>query len=349
LSYDSKLRDFAIAIEQSSIVILEQIPEGTFRSDLVNDLNNSELHFFQTISRYFNKFCEHFFEEDPQFWRIFTDAFVTLFLCSRDTVWAAIDELACRLLYSVPNDEPASLFVALDRFTLSERVTLSMKAQNFPKYEKTPISLTISPETGRPCVSAPVQDGGFIAEVPGFVCDYREMPASTGLSLQWISIPNTDFVIDTDQTSFTLCRRIRRSFHFNCEPKFVKLNGETRVALIGHRLRGPAADPFAKSPAAIPAGGELVLPLDSDLPFPVPRVEWRERRGKRIVPATRKERRKREKPPTSLLSLFYDVSVPPLPLQILSSQELSEKEKNEAMQATPRISTRRSFRRREGE
>jgi hypothetical protein len=342
LNASSTLRDFAVAVAARS-EILDQIPEGAFRSDLTADLNSHELPFFQTVSRYFNKFCEPLFDEDALFWKTFTDVFTQLFGCARETIFAAIDFLACQLLYKSVAPEPAGLFVALDRFTMSERASLEFKSPNLPKCERASLHIVASAETGRPCVSASVPDGGFIAEVPGFLCHYDELPAAGGLALHWISIPNSEYVIDTDQTSFVISRRIRRSFHFNCEPRFVKLGGETRVALVGRRLQGPAADAAPKRATAIPEGGEIVLPLDADLPYPVPRVEWRDRRAKKVPP--KPERKRPGEQPASLLALFYDAAVPPLPLQVMSSEELSEKEKIEAIRASERISTRKSFRR----
>jgi hypothetical protein len=342
LSASSGLPDFAVAVAERA-ELLEQVPEGPFRRDLAADLNAQELSFFQSVSRYFNKFCEPLFDEDTQFWKTFTDIFCQLFGVARETMFAAIDFLACQLLYKSTTPEPAGLFVAIDRFTMSERVSLEFKGVNFPRYERAPSAIVTSPVTGRPCVSAAVNDGGFIAEIPGFLCHYGELPASGGLALRWISIPNTAYVIDTDQTSFVISRKIRRSFHFNCEPRFVRLNGETRVALVAHHMRGPAVDAAPKRGVAIPQGGELVLPLDADLPYPVPRVEWRERRAKKVQRKTEKKRSDEQS--ASLLALFYDAAVPPLPLQVMSSEELSEKEKIEAIRASARISTRKSFRR----
>jgi hypothetical protein len=274
--------------------------------------------------------------------------------CTRDTLWAAIDYLACQVLYRRPVPDAAPLFVALSRFSFSERAEMEMRAANLPKFDRPLVRVPIADRGGRPCVEVAVPDGGFICEIPGFVCNFSEMQASAGLSLQWLSIPRTEFVIDTDQTSFTLCSRIRRSFHFNSEPWLVKIHGEIKVVLLGHRLRSPVADPAAKRATAIAEGGELVLPLDADVPFPVPQVEWKEKRAKHrtvqiSAQAKQPDKKKGDRPTEkiSLLALFYDPSVPPLHIQLLSSEEMTEKAKAEAIRASSRILTRNRLRTRD--
>jgi hypothetical protein len=86
----------------------------------------------------------------------------------------------------------------------------------------------------------------------------------------------------------------------------------------------------------------------------VPQVEWREKRAKHrtvqiSAQAKQPDKKKGDRPAEkiSLLALFYDPSVPPLHIQLLSSQEMSEKAKAEAIRSSSRILTRNRLRKRD--
>ena len=343
LDESSGLKDVVSSNVKNRIELVQQIPDGSFRNFVIADLSRGELSLFATMSRYFNAFCETLFEEDREFWKVFISTMTQLLGVSQDVVLRAIDFLACKLLYKDPDPPDSSLFVALSTFSLSERVELEINPESYANHEKNIEPVPIVMKGDRPCVTRAVGDNEFICEVPGFVCVYTEMQASAGLSLDWISIPNTDYVIDTDKTSFTICQSIRRSFHYNCQPRLVRIKGELKVALFGHRVRTPLFEkerPSKKSPA-IPEGGELILPLDADLPYPVPKIVWRDRKPRhRPVPVKQDP----EKFGT-LLSLFYESSAPPLPVQVMSKEELHEKEKNDAIQASGHMLTRKALHR----
>jgi hypothetical protein len=338
-----------VIIQPPGFEILSQIPDGPFRKLVAQDLDRAELFFYEVMERYFTTFLGVFFEEDSMFWTVFVNTFATALGCQRDTISRAIDELACQILYKFPNPSHPRLFVALNRFSFSERAGLEIASQTFPKLDRASSRPTLTMKNGKPCCSAPLADGGLICEIPGKVYNYEELPASGGLDQRWISIPNTDFVITTEETSFTIGQDIRRSFHFNCEPKLVRIQGEVKVALIAHRMRGPLIDRIVKKGPAIPEGTELVLPLDADLPFPAPVTEWKDKRAKfRPSPPVEPRQSDRPKgnsgPAHALLALFYDPSSPPLPFKVLSAEEITEKEKVEAIKSSSRIMTRNSLR-----
>jgi hypothetical protein len=345
--------DYTAFVEINRTELVQHIPEGAFRAFVLASLNRTELRFYETVSRFFNAFCGPLFDEDPHLWRIFTDTLTQLLGCTQEVLCQAIDFLACQILYNFGVPEPPSLFVALDRFSLSERATIAAKATGKSDRQLAPVA--IIQRNGRPCVGGDVQDGGFICEIPGFVCLFSEMRAEVGLNLKWISIPHTEFVIDTSETSFVICQNIRRSFHFNCEPKIVRSHGEIRVILIAHRMCGPLMDKAVKRRLAIPNGGELILPLDADLPYPVPTVDWREKKMKvksvEVMRGINTERKKKGETEdrVSLLSLFYDPFAPPLPMQVMSAEEMSQKEKGHALWESSRILTRHELRKREQE
>ena len=332
------LRDVLASPDTNRIDIVQQIPDGSFRNFVLADLGRGEMGLFGMMARYFNAFCECIFDEDKDFWKVFVSTMSQLLGVSQDVIFRAIDFLACQLLYRRTVAPEPALFVALSTFSLSERVELEIRADAYANHDKKMAPVEIVMKDGRPCVKREVAENEFICEVPGFVCVYTEMPASNGLSLDWISIPNTDYVIDTDKTSFTMCRSIRRSFHYNCHPRIIRIHGELRVALFAHRLRGPGLEKQTKKGPAIPEGGELILPLDSDLPYPVPKINWRERKRHRTPPQT-----KEPEPPATLLSLFYDPSAPRLPVQVMSKEEFQEKERSDVIRASGRMLTRKSL------
>jgi hypothetical protein len=312
---------------------------------VAEDLNSSQLCFFDIMDKYFNRFAGPFFDEDPTFWKAFVNTISFLFGCPRETVSRAVDALACEFLYAFRNQPANGLFVALNRFGMSERAAMEMGSQNVAKLDKAAAATTIAVKNGRPCCETAVADGGFICEVPGKLYDYDEMPSLDGLSLSWISVPETDFVIDTDETGFTVCSSIRRSFHYNCEPKLVRIQQDVKVGLIAHRMRGPLIEQIAKRGPAIPEGGEIILPLDADMPFPIPPCAWKDR-GTKFRPAPLPEA-KAEEPASRhlLLDLFSDLAPPPLPVKVLSNEEINEKEKAEAIKTSTRILTRQRLKR----
>lgn len=352
---NSKIHNFKTFLTCNLTTLVQQIPDGAFRNFILADLNKGELHFHEMIARYFNAFCEQIFNEDPEFWQCFTDTMMKLLGCEKKVLFSAIDHLANQLIYDIPKPGPEPLFVALGKFEISEKAQLYIQLDAIPKYEKPITHPQLVKRDNGVFIQSDVEENGFICDISGVLYHYFEMPASKGLKLEWISIPNTEFVIDTEKTSFTYCKTIKRSFHYNCQPKLIRINNDVHIALFAHRMKGPLADHQSKKLPAIRANEEIILPLDGDLPYKVPKTEWKEKKHKvhhPVIPhpsihvTTRSMEKKKEEiqNATSLLSLFYDSAVPILPFQVMTEKEVEEKEKIDAiMKSTTRILTRNSL------
>ncbi|OHT15245.1 hypothetical protein TRFO_14281 [Tritrichomonas foetus] len=428
---ESGVSNITAFITSNKTTLIQQIPEGPFRNSVISDLNKGEINLYDTMTRYFSLFFEPIFAEDPDFWRIFTKIMVELLGCTEKAIFDSLDFLANQFLYK-PMPETPPLFVALNKFSMSERASLILEDPSIlpqlPRFDKPngtpPVKLVKKGQTMGIFTENNIDENGFICEIPGFLCYYTEMDTSEGLLKRWISIPNSDFVIDTDtdKTCFTLCPSIRRSFFYNCTPKIMVMNtGEVRVILVAHRMKGPnihesSSKSFKKGPAIL-AGSELFLPLDSDLPYIVQQSEWRQKKtrggrhsssktnsssnsshsnnptssssthnnnqhsnahnlhsnsqmqkensskdgstsggstkdgtsGRQHAHITRSmEKAKNDMRPAvpCLLSLFYDSSAPPLPLQVLTEEEVKIKDRvrEKTIKSKSRISTRRSTR-----
>ena len=374
---ESGISNIASFITTNRSSLVQQIPDGSFKNAVVNDLNKGEISLYDMMTRYFKQFVEHILAEDSEFWRCFTETMMSLFECSEKVITDSLDYLANQLIYkSIPETPP--LFVALNKFSLSERVSIIFEDPSFeiPNFElsknnqsgesKNSDQLPKLVRRGNGIFTEnPIEDGGFICEIPGFLCYYTEMPADEGLLKRWISIPDSDFVIDTDtdKTCSTLCPLINRCFHYNCTPKIVKINGEIKVILVGHYLKGPlireSTSKHQKRGPAIQANSELLLPLDSDLPYSVSKQDWKQRkiRTRKHQPVSSQhsnknsEKNKSDQSNTqtpTLLTLFYDSSAPPLPLQVLTEEEVKVKERvREKSKTKSRNQGRRSSRRRD--
>ena len=338
-------KDFTVSIDSTDFIeIVEKCPPGKFRNFILADLNKKELHYNDTIARYFNAFAAPLFEEDIDFWSIFTSTLCEILQVDRKYLYSSIDNLAMQLMYektSKPN-----LFVALDTFTVSERTSILLQQINIPKYDKplTPVKLKYI--NGGIHVESSVQDGGFICAIPGFMCHFFEAPCVNGIKPTYVSVPSSEFVIDTEGTGFAISQHIKRSFHYNCHPKLFNVKGEVKALLFAHNMKGPMIQKTKqrKGGIAIQQGDELYLPFDSDLPWPTPSDEWMDKTKVKVNErhSRRRNKEKKEKKDNSLLSVFYPVKEGiEMPVKVLSEKDMKDKEEDAIIKSSNKILTRR--------
>ena len=128
-----------------------------------------------------------------------------------------------------------------------------------------------------------LDDGAFITEIPGFLIHTDEIKADSGIPYSSILLTDDTLIIDTSGTPFQqLSTHFRRSFHFNCIAKLIRIKGDLRVALFATRLQGPLSEEKTKRGDAILANGELILPFDGYIPFPTEKIEWKDRRRRKF-------------------------------------------------------------------
>jgi hypothetical protein len=126
--------------------------------------------------------------------------------------------------------------------------------------------------------SVTLEDGAFIADLCGFLEHIDEVKCDDGIPRSCLLVTDTDLVVDMDGTPFTFAKQIRRSFHFNCIVRLMRVDGEPRVGLFATKLKGPLTDEKARRGQAIREGGELFLPFDGEIPFPVEEIQWKDRK-----------------------------------------------------------------------
>ena len=334
--------DFTITLDNTYSDLLEKIPNGMFKNFIIADINKKELHFNDTVARYFNAFAAPLFEEDIDFWSVFTSTLCEILQVDKKYLLMAIDNLSNQLMYENVVLTKPPLFVALDTFTISERAQILLQSMTLPKYEKPLSPVKVSFKNGGVRVESNVSDGGLICSIPGFMCHFFEAPSANGIKPVYISVPKSDFVIDTEGTGFSISQNIKRSFHYNCHPKLCKHKGEIKVLLFAHHMKGPLASKNkSKKGPAIEAGEELFLPFDSDLPWQTPNDEWMEK--KQHKPQERHYRRRKDEKDNSptLLSVFYPSDDISLPVKVLSEKNFKEKEEETIIKSASKILTRR--------
>lgn len=341
---ENQFRDFTVMIESNYAEIVEKIPKGKFRNFILADLNKGELHFTQTVARYFNAFASALFEEDEVFWNLMTSTLTEILKIDKKLLFSAIDNLAMQLLYEkVPQNRP-SLFVAFNTFKTSERAQNLLEKMSIPKYDKNLHPVKLSYANGRITPTIALNDGQFICEVPGFMCHFFEANSENGIRSTYVSVPDSDFVIDTDRTSFSVSQFIKRSFHYNCHPKLFKVKGVVKALLFAHHVKSPMNTDKAKRNYAISKDEELILPFDSDLPWPTPSDEWAD---KEISKSTKRSSRRRkdnvEESSNTLLSVFYAGREIELPFTVISEQDMKERKEEDMIKTSSRILTRRQL------
>ena len=316
--------------------LLGSLPDGPFKTLVLDDLDRTQLSPRETITKYFHAFAPLLFDRAHEFWRVFCDVLSSMLNLDRSTILAAIDSLAKKLLYQKP--QPPHGFEEVTGLKNSEAIEEFLGKLQIPRLETTPptIPIMLNPD-GRVVTPVPIDDGAFICDVPGFLVHTDEIPTDDGIPLNCLLITDNELVVDTEGGSFPFASALRRSFHFNTIVKLVRISGTLHVALFAVRMKGPLGEDKTKRGPAIPAGGEIILPLDGDIPYPVRKCEWKDRKQRARVPPPEKRvkpRRRQEPvvapkseyahPDLTLLSAFYDESVPPMPFILLPNEDAVE-------------------------
>jgi hypothetical protein len=138
-------------------------------------------------------------------------------------------------------------------------------------------------------------------------------------------------------SSFKFAKHIRRSFQFNCVVKLMRVKSEIKVGLFATRMKGPLCDDRSRRTLVIPEGGELVLPFDGDIPYPVQEIQWKDKKVKYVKPPEPIDAKPvKQRPPKAtklvdidspltLLSAFLVDDVPVLPVILLPDRDAVEK------------------------
>lgn len=341
---DQSVPDSNVILECDKEEILGMLPEGPLKAMVITDLEQPMIPFRATVEKYFHAFAPLLFDRHHEFWKVFCDVLSRILNCDKSVLLNAIDLLAQKLLYT-----KTTPFRGVDRVNgleNSEAIEEFLGKMQIPRIDgkPNPVRLVKTPE-GRVITPVPIDDGRFICEVPGFLIHTDEVKADNGIPLNCMLITDNELVIDTEGGTFDLASSIRRSFHFNTIVKIVRIDGDLKVGLFAVRTKGPLLDEKARRGTAIPASGEIVLPLDGDIPYPTAKCEWKDRRQRpRSAPVEKKakapaatERPKRRQeaervnirpgythPGLTLLSLFVEAAVPPLPVVLLPDDEAVE-------------------------
>jgi hypothetical protein len=300
------------------------------------------------VGRYFRVFGCLFFEHASDFWKCFVDTFTAIFKCDFQAVLSVLDYYGRLLLYD--RAEPSPVDPAFT-FRMSESITTFVESSNILRIEKelTPVPLCVGPDNVVRA-AAPIEDGQFIADLAGFLMHTDEIEADDGIPLTCLSVTDTYLVVDLDGSAFDFTPNLARSFHFNTIVKMYRLVDELRVGLFATRVKGPILEEKGKRGVAIGADQPLFLPFDGEIPYPVPKVDWKERKTKPKLPAKPKpqanpaaknaEKKKQPKPKKiecpvtlSLLSAFCHDIIPPIPIILLTEKECQERMRRETTRA----------------
>jgi hypothetical protein len=347
---DTAIVDAIVCATPDRGQLLAQIPEGALRESLARDLELRELPFRDTVEAYFLAFIGPLFDRTRDFWRAFVDGLSALLACERAALLLALDVLAAKLIYA---PAPTRLFPALARpppaaqYGHSESIAEFLAADAMPRLDRAPSAIALFPgPAGGVHTPVSIDDGAFIRDLPGFLEHTDEVRCENGIPRTCLTVTDTDIVVDLEGTAFPLARSIRRSFHFNCIVRLVRVAGEPRAALYATRTSGPLGDEKPRRGVAIAEGCELMLPFDGDIPFPIQRTEWKEKRRARqreAQPKARGEEARRRAPRverkadeeeegcelTLLSGWLYD-DIPVLPIVVLSDDEAVGKYKAKA-------------------
>ena len=344
MDHDSVVPNKISFFECNKYELLREIPEGTFRTMVIADFDKSEVNLHDEMGLYFHFFASTFFERNHDFWRCFVDTFATIFACEKQVIMDAIDAYAVGLLYK--RSKPVYSTIP-SRFGVSESLRSFIETANMPHMEKppTPVELYVGSD-GIVHTRTAIDDGQFICDLPGFCLHVDEVKADDGIPKTCIAVTDTLAVVDMEHSSFPFAHQLARSFHFNVVAKLYRVGEEPRVGLFATRLKGPLSEEKGKRGPAIAADKAILLPLDGELPFPTPKVEWKDRRAKsvRVKVATvergtrlstrKKGQQKARKPEEcpialGLLTAFCEDIVPPMPVVVLTEKELEERSRQE--------------------
>jgi hypothetical protein len=280
---NSSIPDTTVIVDCDPLHLLINIPEGLFRSYVSEDLNHSQLNFRATVERYFHAFAPVLFDRSHDFWVIFVDTLSTMLACSKTLLLLAVDTLASQLLYSPSTTRRLQLV----KFGHSESITRFLESHVMPRIEHfpKPVRIYVDSRENNVKTNVGLEDGAFITDLPGFMEHTDEVGCEGGIPKTCLAVTDADVVVDMEGTACTFARHIRRGFHFNCIVKLVRVESEARVALYATKLKGPLSDEKMRKGIVIPENGELILPFDGEIPFPVEKVEWKTKRrnSKRMI------------------------------------------------------------------
>lgn len=338
--------------------VIQSIPEGQFRNFVIADLNRSELHLHETVNRYFQEFAIPLFQKSHEFWKIFVDTLVTLLNCEKNEVLETIDDFAKSFLYSKAVKQHK--FTKPIKFSMSESILpiIESSLSNLPVIDdRFPKKLYLNPSDSV-CISEPCEDDEFICELPGFLVHTDEVRADDGISFNYIRLYSSDLIIDMDGSPFQFAPQINRSFHYNCYAKLYVRNTENdkkvdsnenvdenseknskninafdnvHVGLFATRMKGPLQDIRRGTP--VTADSVLYLPLDGEIPYALPKCEWKSSRAKAKIKSNSRNKTQQKKNETgqhidmlnpvnlSLLTAFCEDAVPPMPITIVNEKE----------------------------
>lgn len=311
---DIGLRKDVVAQNIRRGAIIDRINEGEFKIMIMNDLSLSELSLCSMIPKYFHVFGSLFFEKRTRFWKMFVATFSAIFDVSSDLIIDALDALAFKLLY---NSSYNSVFPVLKETIVSEALEPFIALAQIQELDALPQQLHIKRDpNGKVVVEEQVENGQFIAELPGFFMHCDEAKTDKGIPPSYITVTDNEFVIDVGVSSMSFAAFIKRSFHYNCIAKMVKVKGSLKVCLYG------IIQANEEKAHAIDAGQMLILPFDGGIPYPVAKREWEERRKKHPTRMSRSQSSdhikedERDGELSSILSGFTHtaIPVPPLPL-----------------------------------
>lgn len=286
--------------DKSPTDILEAIPDGLFKKMIMYDLNKSELEYRPTIEKYFHTFAPLLFDYSHEFWRVFKDTLSSILQCDQQVILNSIDSLANHLIYmptrhlSIYNtfddqqiDDNKIFYqspkTAKKLFTNSESITKYLDNINMTRLEKqpTPTPFYCDKNDGRVYSTSSLDENAFIADITGFLMHTDEVRVEEeGIPKTCFLVTDMDLIIDTKGTDFEFfAPRIRRSFHFNTVVKLVRIQGEIRLCLFAMKMKTllSSEEKMKKGPA-IQAGGEIILPLDGTIPYPVNKVQWKDKK-----------------------------------------------------------------------
>jgi hypothetical protein len=351
---DSKCKDTVAHPTFDRAVFLGRLPEGELRDKFAGALNGDEIPFRGTVCSFLNDFAPCLFEYTRDFWKTFVTALADLLCSERSEILAAIDEVIVNHWYLPLAESPGEPIPGLD---ISDAILPNIEAEPLPKIDKVlpEVQLALT-EDKRVILEKEVEHGGFICDVPGLLCHEDEIDASQGIPRSCVNIAGTQIVIDVSRSTNPFIQHIRRSFHYNCLAKIVRVAGNVRVGLYATGMKGPILED--KSPRGIAEHTELLLSMDADLPYAVDKPFWKAKKAKptgkprnarpkaahpppkgvietrtrpkkkeaaEVEPRTMKTRSKADFPfSLTLLSAFCEDACPPMPLILRDDKEKKE-------------------------
>lgn len=324
--------------------LIQSIPDGQFRNFVIADLNRSELHLHETVGRYFQTFAIPIFQKTHEFWKVFIDTLVTILNCDKIDILRTIDAFANTFLYS--KTIKTHIFAKPVTFSMSESIIPIVEGMlsSFPIIENETRKTLYKAPNGSVLIEEACEDDEFICELPGFLVHTDEISADDGIPLNTIRIFNTDLTIDMNGSNFQFAPNISRSFHFNCYARIYLTKAKegdpanvfenVRVGLFATKLKGPLQD--VRKCVPVSANSELFLPLDGDLPYTLPKCEWKVPRAKpkNAKPNSRSKAQQRKNDPSqkmepsivlSLLTSFCEDIIPPMPITLVNEKETTNK------------------------